>query len=527
MEDGMATGLRTLFAATALAALLAPAAQARQARIYNGTPAATGDVPFQVALVVHGRPAADSQYCGGTIRDDRHVITAAHCVFNVTGSGQAIRPDQLDVLAGTADLEAEASAQRRPVAAVTFDPRFDRETLAYDQALLTLAEPLVPSDSVEAIDLVAGADWAGVNNVAGTPLQVSGWGVTESGAATTRLRRTEVPLVPDAGCNQGYAPRGIVQPLMVCAGDGVRDSCFGDSGGPLALDVDSGPARSLRLAGIVSFGGQYCADPLRPGVYTEVDAPAIRTFLEEANPSPAPLASAPPDLTGTARVGEVLRCSTGAWTGSPSFRFQFVRTAGAATLPLTAPGGQAEYAVGAADAGERIGCIVEAANAGGYGVASSALSAPVAVAALPAAPAPDPSAAAPASPPRVVAARDTIAPVARITRLGCRGSRCTLEVLVRDAGFSRGIRGIDARVVSTYRTRCRRGGRRVACTRIRARTLRAVRVAAAAGAATAGSARFRIVGSGLAAGRHAFALRALDVAGNRQAIATRRAARTR
>jgi hypothetical protein len=205
-----------------------------------------------------------------------------------------------------------------------------------------------------------------------------------------------------------------------------------------------------------------------------------------------------------------------------------VRTAGTATVPLTAPGAQADYAIGAADAGERIGCVVEATNAGGYGVASSALSAPVALAAAPApAPAPSSPPASPPSAPRVVAARDTIAPVARITKLSCRRSRCTLDVLVRDAGFSRGIRGLDVRVVSTYRTGCRRGGRRVPCTRIRARTLRAVRVAAAAGAAAAGTARFRVVGSGLASGRHVFSLRAVDVAGNRQAIAARRAARTR
>jgi hypothetical protein len=521
----MAKGLRTLIVATALAALLAPAAHARQARVYNGTTAASGDVPFQVALVAHGRPAVDTQYCGGTIRDPLHVITAAHCVFNVTGSGQAIRPEQLDVLAGTADLTDEASGQRRRVAAVTFDPRFDRVSLAYDQALLTLAEPLELSGSARAAALVPAEDWTGVNNVAGTLLQVSGWGVTELGAPTTRLRRTDVPLVPDADCHQRYAPRGIVQPIMVCAGDGVHDSCFGDSGGPLALDVDPGPARDLRLAGIVSFGGESCADPQAPGVYTEIDASGVRTFVGDESPSPAPLASAAPELAGPARVGDVLRCSAGSWTGDPSFRFQFVRTAGTATVPLTAPGTQADYAVGAADVGARIGCVVEAANRGGYGVASSALSDPVA-----ATPAPEPAAPAtaqPSSPARVVTARDTIAPVARVTKLGCRRSRCTLEVLVRDAGFSRGIRGVDVRVVSTYRTRCRRGRRRVVCTRIRARSLRAVRVAAAAGAAAAGTARFRVVGSSLASGRHVFSLRALDVAGNRQAIATRRAIRTR
>lgn len=60
---------------------------------------------------------------------------------------------------------------------------------------------------------------------------------------------------------------------MICAGvpDGTKDSCFGDSGGPLTDSKGT-------LIGIVSWGID-CADKNYPGVYTRVASHSIRTFI--------------------------------------------------------------------------------------------------------------------------------------------------------------------------------------------------------------------------------------------------------
>ena len=55
---------------------------------------------------------------------------------------------------------------------------------------------------------------------------------------------------------------------QVCAGLGDRDSCSGDSGGPMLSSALNNGRWSV--IGITSFGVK-CGDPRFPGVYTRVD----------------------------------------------------------------------------------------------------------------------------------------------------------------------------------------------------------------------------------------------------------------
>src|SRR5262249_9436400 len=83
-------------------------------------------------------------------------------------------------------------------------------------------------------------------------LEVTGWGVTESGEPSKELRKANVPYVENATCNEPQAYNGKIKPGMMCAGfrDGDIDSCQGDSGGPLVLKSADGPV----LVGVVSWG---------------------------------------------------------------------------------------------------------------------------------------------------------------------------------------------------------------------------------------------------------------------------------
>lgn len=57
---------------------------------------------------------------------------------------------------------------------------------------------------------------------------------------------------------------------QICAGDwlGERDTCAGDSGGPILVKIESEERVLPYIVGITSFGG-YCASGL-PAVYTRI-----------------------------------------------------------------------------------------------------------------------------------------------------------------------------------------------------------------------------------------------------------------
>jgi hypothetical protein len=86
-----------------------------------------------------------------------------------------------------------------------------------------------------------------------------------------------------------------------------------------------------------------------------------------------------PSITGTGVEGQTLTCDPGAWTGSPSLSFEWLRDG----VPIPSATGPA-YVLTAEDVGRQITCRVTATNGAGSGQATSS---PVTPAAKPAPPA--------------------------------------------------------------------------------------------------------------------------------------------
>lgn len=494
-----------------LCAALSPLAAASPAgAIVGGSAVPITDHPWQVALLdasVAGNKNA--QFCGGVIRDATHVITAAHCVFDnpKTAPGQPIDPSRLAVLSGTSVLDGAPATARAAVAAVSVQPGYTAADLPVDDsALVTLAQTLPVDASHQPLPLVDDAQWASLPQSA----FVTGWGSTKPDGTVypNALQGVGVSVFSDATCDAEY-PGKYKDPLMVCAGDpgGGKDSCKGDSGGPLVSDFQ-GIGR--RLIGIVSAGGFPCADARAQGVYTEVAAPAVRGFVTQSAPTPAPRSQVGPSISGTPQAGSPLACDPGSWSAAPSLAVQFVRTAGGADTALTNFGDAATYTATDQDVGATISCIVQATNAGGTSSARSAAVGPVA--ASPSAPAPAPS------PAPIPAPKDTTAPVAHIRSARCVKRTCTLTVTVTDAGFSAGVAKVTGSVRSTYRAPCVRRGRRTTCTRHRTRLFTARRTSAT---------RFTIKVTKLPLGAQLFTVLATDRAGQQQLLPTRKTLRVR
>ncbi|XP_031240158.1 renal glandular kallikrein-like [Mastomys coucha] len=130
-----------------------------------------------------------------------------------------------------------------------------REDYNNDLMLLRLSEPAEITDVVKPIDLPT------VEPTVGSRCLASGWGsITpkEEYKYPDDLQCVYLKLMPNEVCGLKVTEN------MLCAGemDGSKDTCKGDSGGPLICDGV--------LQGITSNGPVPCAKPNVPALYTKL-----------------------------------------------------------------------------------------------------------------------------------------------------------------------------------------------------------------------------------------------------------------
>ncbi len=260
---------------TALTVLLMAAASAFGAevtpRIVGGTIAPNHAYPFVVAIE---RNSDNFQFCGGTLLSPTRVLTAGHCLatgvpihIRIGTNNRTIDPGQL----------INVSARIR-------HPKYNGSTFDYDVAIFTLASAVALNDSKNLVllpEACAGLECITGLAKPGTLVRTIGWGATQGDGSVPSLdlRQVDVPVVRNSVCNTAVG--GGVSARMICAGfvAGGKDSCSGDSGGPLFGYLPGG--RTGVQNGIVSWGVGNCADPNLYGVYTRISNPEIRSFIRQ------------------------------------------------------------------------------------------------------------------------------------------------------------------------------------------------------------------------------------------------------
>ncbi|MFD0396775.1 serine protease [Kitasatospora sp. NPDC127121] len=216
------------------------------AAVIGGTPAAFGQIPYEVVL----QNPEGGLLCGATIIDRTHVVTTAHCLDPLVPTGYSIRYGSLDAASGGAVVPVD-----RVVTPPDYDPLVPFEN---DIALLELASPVQYGTDAQPVTLPA----QGSDAEPGSQGTVSGWGtLTEGGSLPAALHVASVQTVDRLTCDTTYG--GAVTTNMICAGTpaGGNDACQGDSGDPLTSNGT--------LVGIVSWG-LGCGRPGYPGIYTRV-----------------------------------------------------------------------------------------------------------------------------------------------------------------------------------------------------------------------------------------------------------------
>ena len=183
-------------------------------------------------------------------------LFTAHCVRQ-----------RLYIRAGEFDLmSSDDVEQQLPVSEIFVHPKFDRNTVDNDIALLKLRTPLKMNKFVSPICLPKPDEKMKVNSK-GTIL---GWGKRKTDAmwGTGLLHEARVPIADAEDCKKVYE-NYYISDNMVCAGykRGRIDSCAGDSGGPLLFRNKE--TKKWHLYGITSFG-EGCGRKGRYGIYAKV-----------------------------------------------------------------------------------------------------------------------------------------------------------------------------------------------------------------------------------------------------------------
>ena len=283
---------------------------AAKKKIYFGDVAKKGAYPFMVSIIKASAKPTEAglhgaHFCGGSMIRQRWVLTAAHCVFELDQQPpRARKPENINVYVGSNEFKG---GQRIKVRRIIVHPKYDvEESPDNDIALLELAE--APAPGRTSIITLATPATESEYGVPGKPVTAAGWGENEDGEFPKALMEVRLDVVDAGTCNSNIlawrrnqwfenqvaglraklslsedtvnqmrklldnSPQDrVITDNMICTAKFAtrKDTCVGDSGGPLFAEVSRG--RFIQV-GLTSFSEAGCgmAEQGLFGVYTRV-----------------------------------------------------------------------------------------------------------------------------------------------------------------------------------------------------------------------------------------------------------------
>ncbi|XP_065093807.1 serine protease SP24D-like [Ochlerotatus camptorhynchus] len=211
-------------------------------KIVGGQFAEQHQFPYQVALFFK-----DRFRCGGSIIDNKWILTAAHCVLDGV---IPIAGEDLTVYAGSARLEEEGQF----FTVYKAYPHEHYGDTKNDIALIELDYEIEFDDTVEKVELFNG------ELKHGDEVVISGYGrVGTELPASEQLKYNAMYVQDDELCSALMAQTG---PGLICLNNEANNgACMGDSGGPAVYED--------KLVGVANFVLNECGT-VYPDGYAKV-----------------------------------------------------------------------------------------------------------------------------------------------------------------------------------------------------------------------------------------------------------------
>ncbi|KAL7646389.1 UNVERIFIED_CONTAM: hypothetical protein RMT77_003302 [Armadillidium vulgare] len=240
-----------------------------QGRIYGGMKAKEEEFPWQVGFIYKNK-----LFCGGSIINEKYVLTAAHCFKTYDHEESRFvhkPPNRVRIIVGSSKIIIGFVGKGKRILPdiripllVRFHPRYDPYNGFADICLVRIHHTFKEYSPKVLPICLPFYGYSYVNSIS----IVTGWGKLYDSAFSTQkeLRKAEIMVLHPLICEIKY-PWLFQRESMICAAYPGRDTCAGDSGGPLITRLNKNQFMQI---GITSLGSR-CGDSSMPGIYTKVD----------------------------------------------------------------------------------------------------------------------------------------------------------------------------------------------------------------------------------------------------------------